>query len=377
MATVAKPTLLDRPAWTARLHEWVITVDHKRIGIMYVLMAIVFLVIAGSEALALRWQLVKPANNFLGPDTFNQFFTMHGTTMVFFVGMPILIGIANYVVPLQIGARDMAFPRINAFGFWVTLFGGLLAYFSFFVPGGPPAIGWFAYAPLTERTFARGSGVDFWALGLLVSGIGTIAAGVNFVATILTMRCPGMTLRKIPFFTWTILWTAVQILLAIPPLTAALVMVEFDRVLGANFFSPQNGGSAYLWQHLFWFFGHPEVYILILPAFGMISDVIPVFAQGAVRLRIHGRRDDGDRVHQHGSVGAPHVCRRHEPHAGHVFRRREFAGLHSYRHQVFQLASHDVWRAHPPGISHAVLLRLPFDVRAGRIDGHHARRGAV
>ncbi len=278
MATVAKPALLDRPAWTARLHEWVITVDHKRIGIMYVLMAIVFLVIAGCEALALRWQLVKPANNFLGPDTFNQFFTMHGTTMVFFVGMPILIGIANYVVPLQIGARDMAFPRINAFGFWVTLFGGLLAYFSFFVPGGPPAIGWFAYAPLTERTFARGSGVDFWALGLLVSGIGTIAAGVNFVATILTMRCPGMTLRKVPFFTWTILWTAVQILLAIPPLTAALVMVEFDRVLGANFFSPQNGGSAYLWQHLFWFFGHPEVYILILPAFGMISDVIPVFA---------------------------------------------------------------------------------------------------
>ena len=180
MATVAKPALFDRPAWTALLHEWVITVDHKRIGIMYVLMAIVFLVIAGCEALAIRWQLVKPANTFLGPDTFNQFFTMHGTTMVFFVGMPILIGMANYVVPLQIGARDMAFPRINAFGFWVTLFGGLLAYFSFFVPGGPPAIGWFAYAPLTERTFARGSGVDFWALGLLVSGIGTIAAGVNF-----------------------------------------------------------------------------------------------------------------------------------------------------------------------------------------------------
>lgn len=279
MATVAKPAVLDRPVWTARLHEWVVTVDHKRIGIMYVLMAVVFLVIAGLEALAIRWQLFTAGNTFLGPDRFNQFFTMHGTTMVFFVGMPILIGIANYVVPLQIGARDMAFPRINAFGFWVTLFGGLLVYFSFFIPGGPPAIGWFAYAPLTELAFNRGAGVDFWALGLLVSGVGTIAAGVNFVATILSMRCPGMTMGKLPFFTWTMFWTSVQILLAIPPLTAALVMVEFDRQLLAHFFDPQNGGSAYMWQHLFWFFGHPEVYILILPAFGMVTEVIPVFSR--------------------------------------------------------------------------------------------------
>jgi cytochrome c oxidase subunit 1 len=279
MSIVAKPAALERPYWTATLHDWVTTVDHKRIGVMYVLMAVVFLIIAGLEALAIRWQLFMPENTFLGPDRFNQFFTMHGTTMVFFVGMPILIGIANYIVPLQIGARDMAFPRLNAFGFWVTLFGGLLAYFSFCIPGGPPAIGWFAYAPLTERAFNRGAGVDFWTLGLLISGVGTIAAGVNFVATILTMRCPGMTLGKVPFFTWTILWTSVQILLAIPPLTAALIMVEFDRALGANFFNPQNDGSAYLWQHLFWFFGHPEVYILILPAFGMISEVIPVFSR--------------------------------------------------------------------------------------------------
>lgn len=271
--------MIDSPSIASRLHEWATTVDHKKIGIMYVLMAVVFLVIGGLEALAIRWQLFKPNHDFLAPDTFNQFFTMHGTTMVFFVGMPILIGIGNYVVPLQIGARDMAFPRLNALGFWVTLFGGLLAYFSFFIPGGPPAIGWFAYAPLTETTFSRTAGVDFWALGLLVAGIGTIAAGVNFVATILTMRAPGMTLGKIPFFTWTILWTAVQILVAIPPLTAALVMVEFDRNLGAQFFNPQNGGSSFLWQHLFWFFGHPEVYILILPAFGMISEVIPVFSR--------------------------------------------------------------------------------------------------
>src|SRR5207244_1609341 len=147
------------------------------------------------------------------------------------------------------------------------------------IPGGPPAIGWFAYAPLAERTFARGAGVDFWALGLLVSGIGTITAAVNFIATIVAMRCPGMTLGKLPFYTWTMLWTSVQILLAIPPLTAALVMVEFDRLLGARFFSPQAGGSAFLWQHVFWFFGHPEVYILILPVFGMVSEIIPVFAR--------------------------------------------------------------------------------------------------
>ncbi len=278
MAT-AVSSAADRPALTARLHEWVVTVDHKRIGMMYVLMAVLFLVIGGLEALAIRWQLVRPANDFLGPETFNQFFTLHGTTMVFFVGMPILNGIGNYVVPLQNGERDMAFPRLNALGFWTTLFGGLLVYFSFAVEGGPPAIGWFAYAPLTENAFARGPGVDFWALGLLVSGIGTIAAGVNFVATIVSLRAPGMTLTKMPFFTWTMLWTSVQILVAIPPLTAALTMVEFDRLLGAHFFNPQTGGSAFLWQHLFWFFGHPEVYILILPAFGIISEVIPVFSR--------------------------------------------------------------------------------------------------
>src|SRR5215475_2360753 len=177
MATVASPSVIDRPNWTARLHEWVVTVDHKKIGVMYVLMAVVFLVVAGLQALAIRWQLFQPKGTLLSADRFNQFFTMHGTTMVFFFGMPILIGIANYMVPLQIGARDMAFPRLNAFGFWVTLFGGLLAYFSF-ATGGAPAVGWFAYAPLTERTFARSSAVDLWALGLIVSGTGTVAAGV-------------------------------------------------------------------------------------------------------------------------------------------------------------------------------------------------------
>src|SRR5438105_11583552 len=278
MAVVEQEQALAPRAWTAVLHDWVTTVDHKKIGILYVVMALVFLVIGGVEALLIRWQLLWPRNDLLGPDQFNQLFTMHGTTMVFFVGMPILIGFGNYLVPLMIGARDMAFPRLNALGFWVTLFGGLLVYFSF-ATGGAPAIGWFAYAPLTERTFARSSATDFWALGLMVSGVGTVSAGVNFMATILGMRAPGMGLRKVPFFVWTILWTSVLIIFAIPPLTAGLGMVLLDRTLGAHFFDVQNGGSALLWQHIFWFFGHPEVYILILPVFGTVSEVIPVFSR--------------------------------------------------------------------------------------------------
>ena len=245
---------------------------------MYILLAVVFLIIGGCEAELIRLQLFWPRNTLIGPDTFNGLFTMHGTTMVFFMGMPILIGIGNYLVPLMIGARDMAFPRLNAMGFWATLFGGVLVYLSY-VTGAAPFMGWFAYAPMTESAYARSPATDFWALGLMVSGVGTIAAAVNFVATIMGMRAPGMTLRKVPFFVWTMLWTSVLILFAIPPLTASLVMILLDRNLGAHFFDVQNGGSAILWQHLFWFFGHPEVYILILPVFGMISEVIPVFSR--------------------------------------------------------------------------------------------------
>jgi cytochrome c oxidase subunit I len=278
MAVVEKRQEAASLPWTAALHEWVTTVDHKKIGVLYILMAVVFLVVAGIEALLIRWQLFYPRNNVLGPDTFNQLFTMHGTTMVFFMGMPILIGIGNYLIPLMIGARDMAFPRLNAMGFWVTLFGGLLVYTSF-ATGAAPAIGWFAYAPLTEHTFSRSSATDLWALGLVISGIGTTSAGVNFIATILGMRCPGMALHKVPFFVWTMLWTSVQIVIALPPLTAGLIMILLDRNFGAHFFDTQNGGSALLWQHMFWFFGHPEVYILILPVFGMVTEIIPVFSR--------------------------------------------------------------------------------------------------
>src|SRR5689334_1329037 len=208
MATAQRQVELERevsaPSLPTALHDWVTTVDHKKIGIMYILFAVVFLVIGGLEAMLIRWQLWRPRNDLVGPDVFNQMFTMHGTTMVFFMGMPMLIGFGNYLVPLMIGARDMAFPRLNALGFWVSLLGGLLVYFSF-ATGGAPNVGWFAYAPLTERTFARSAATDFWALGLIISGVGTVTAGINFIAAILGMRAPGMALHKVPFFVWTML----------------------------------------------------------------------------------------------------------------------------------------------------------------------------
>ncbi len=275
-----KPAL-ERSPWTAVLHQWVTTVDHKKIGVMYILMGVVFLVIGGAEAILMRLQLMRPVAGVLSPDLFNQMMTMHGTTMIFFVAMPILAGVANYIVPLQIGARDMAFPRMNAFGLWVTLFGGILAYSSF-ATGGAPTFGWFAYAPLTERAFSRSAATDLWVLGLLVNGIGSLSGAINLVTTVLSLRCPGMSLRRIPLYTWMAFWANVQLLFAIPPLTAALFMLLFDRNLGAHFFDAQAGGSPYLWQHLFWFFGHPEVYILVLPAFGMVSDVIPVFTRKVI-----------------------------------------------------------------------------------------------
>jgi cytochrome c oxidase subunit I len=281
MSVTEREPVVERLPWTAVLHDWVTTVDHKKIGIMYVLMAVVFLVIGGIEALVMRFQLLWPESKAVSADVFNQMMTMHGTTMIFFAVMPILAGIANYIVPLQIGARDMAFPRLNALGLWITLFGGILAYFSF-ATGGAPTFGWFAYAPLTEHTFSRSTATDFWILGLLLSGIGSLSGAINIVTTVLSLRCPGMSLRKIPLYTWMAFWANVQIVFAIPPLTAALVMLLFDRQLGAHFFDAQAGGSPYLWQHLFWFFGHPEVYILVLPAFGMISDVIPVFSRKVI-----------------------------------------------------------------------------------------------
>src|SRR6266581_844153 len=238
-----------------RLHGLVVTVDHKKLGLMYVGTAIAFLVVAGLMAVAIRLQLAVPNNTLLGPDVFNRFFTMHGTAMVFLVGMPIIAGLGNYLVPLMIGTRDMAFPRLNAFGYWMFLFGGLLLYGSYLAApglaghGSAPDVGWFAYAPLTGRAFSRGHSTDYWILALLVSGIGSMASALNVIVTTVSLRCQGMTLMRMPLFVWLMLVVSGMILLALPPLTAAQLMLLLDRFLGAHFFDTHAGGSAVLWQH--------------------------------------------------------------------------------------------------------------------------------
>src|SRR5271154_3931869 len=260
--------------WVETLHEWITTVDHKRLGILYILYALFFLLIGGVEAIVMRIQLIVPHNHFVSPQVFNRMFTMHGTTMIFFVAMPIVFGFANYLLPLMIGAHDMAFPRLNAFSFWMTAFGGMLLYFSLlganglYGAGNAPDVGWFAYAPLTSRTFSPGHSTDFWTLAVLVSGFGSIGTAINILTTILCLRCPGMKLGKMPLLAWLNLVMSALVLLAIGPLTAAQIMLTLDRYLGAHFFDTQAGGSAVVWMHFFWIFGHPEVYILVIPAFG-------------------------------------------------------------------------------------------------------------
>jgi cytochrome c oxidase subunit 1 len=285
--TIAISEVPVRP-FTLRLHEWVTTVDHKRLGILYVLYGLIFLVLGGIEATIMRVQLIRPHNDFVSPEVFNRMFTMHGTTMIFFVAMPLVFGFANYLVPLMIGARDMAFPRLNAFSFWMSALGGILLYFSFFGgdglygAGSAPDVGWFAYAPLTAKTFSVGHSTDFWTLSLLSSGIGSIGTAINIIATILSMRCPGMTLGKMPLLVWLNLVMAGLVILAVSPLSAAQLMLIVDRYLGGHFFDTQAGGSAVIWMHFFWIFGHPEVYVLVLPAFAFASEIIPVFSRKAI-----------------------------------------------------------------------------------------------
>jgi len=278
---------LSRP-FTLRLHEWVTTVDHKRLGLLYILYALIFLLIGGVEAAIMRLQLIRPHNDLVSPEVFNRMFTMHGTTMIFFVAMPLVFGFANYLVPLMIGARDMAFPRLNAFSFWMTAMGGLLLYFSFlgasglYGAGSAPDVGWFAYAPLTAKTFSLGHSTDYWTLSLLSSGIGSIGTAINIIATILCMRCPGMTPGRMPLLVWLNLVMAGLVILAVSPLSAAQIMLLVDRYLGGHFFDTQAGGSAVIWMHFFWIFGHPEVYVLVLPAFAFASEIIPVFSRKAI-----------------------------------------------------------------------------------------------
>ena len=254
------------------------TTDHKLIGKMYLVTAFVFFLAGGIMALLMRGELARPGLQYLSLEQYNQLFTMHGTIMLLFFATPMVFAFANLVLPLQIGAPDVSFPRLNAFSYWLFLFGGLTAMAGFLTPGGAADFGWYAYSPLTDAINSPGVGADLWFVGLAVSGLGTILGGVNMITTVVTLRAPGMTMFRMPIFTWNILVTSVLVLLAFPILTAAIFGVLADRKLGAQVFEPQNGG-AILWQHLFWFFGHPEVYIVALPFFGIITEIIPVFSR--------------------------------------------------------------------------------------------------
>ena len=261
------------------LVDWLTTVDHKKIGILYGASAFIFFLIGGLEAEVIRLQLMKPDTHLVSPEFYNQLFTMHGTTMIFLAVMPISAMFFNFFVPLLIGARDVAFPRLNAMSFWVFLLGGLFINASLLMNAAPNG-GWFGYAPLSSRQYSPGVNMDFWALGLQILGIASLAAGVNFFTTILNMRAPGMTLMRMPMFVWSVLVTQVLVLLSFPVITIALVMLTADRNFHASFFSYNvAGGDPMLWQHLFWVFGHPEVYILIMPAFGIVSEILPVFSR--------------------------------------------------------------------------------------------------
>ncbi|SDC05740.1 cytochrome c oxidase subunit 1 [Melghirimyces thermohalophilus] len=260
------------------LWEWITTVDHKRIGILYMLGGGFFFAVGGLEALLMRLQLMFPDNQLVVGDIYNQLLSMHGTTMIFLVSMPVLLGLMNFAVPLQIGARDVAFPFVNSLGVWLFLFGGLLVNLSWLF-GGAPDAGWTSYATLSLNEFSPGPGVNYYVLGLQIAGLGTLMSGINFLVTIINMRAPGMTYLRMPLFTWTTFVTSALILFAFPPLTAGLFMLMFDRLFDTHFFTLAGGGNLTLWQHIFWIFGHPEVYIIVLPAFGIFSEVISTFSK--------------------------------------------------------------------------------------------------
>jgi cytochrome c oxidase subunit 1 len=278
MAIAATPraTIFQRPSAEHGLGSWLTTVDHKRIGVLYGVTSFAFFLLGGIEALLLRIQLAGPMGRFLDADTYNQLFTMHGLTMIFFVVMPMSAAFFNYMVPLMIGARDVAFPRLNAFSYWVFLFAGIFTYSSFFL-GGAPDGGWFGYANLS--TELPGPGMTYYSLGLQIAGVASLAAAVNFIVTIINERAPGMSMMRMPVFVWMTLVVSFLLLFALPVIAIALFQLMFARLFGATFFDPAAGGDPVLWQHLFWLFGHPEVYILILPAMGIVSEVLPTFSR--------------------------------------------------------------------------------------------------
>ncbi len=260
------------------LMDWLTTVDHKKIGILYLMAGGFFFLVGGLEAVLIRIQLMYPDSNIVNGQTFNELITMHGTTMIFLAAMPMLFALMNAIIPLQIGARDVAFPFLNSLGFWTFFFGGVLLNLSWFA-GAVPDAGWTSYVPLAGPDFSTGKGVDYYVIGLQIAGIGTLLGGINFMATIINMRAPGLTFMRLPMFTWAIFITSAMIVFAFPALTVGLVALMFDRLFFANFFDVANGGNGVLWEHIFWVFGHPEVYILILPAFGIISEIVSTFSR--------------------------------------------------------------------------------------------------
>jgi heme/copper-type cytochrome/quinol oxidase subunit 1 len=257
--------------------SWITTTDHKRIGIMYMVTTFVFFLLGGVEALMMRLQLGVPENTLIAPQTYNQLFTMHGTTMIFLFVVPMMAGLANYFVPLMVGARDMAFPRLNALSYWLLLAGGIVFYASIF--WNPPEAGWTSYVPLSSITYSPGGGQDAWIYLIHLTGLSSILGALNFYVTIANMRARGMSWGRLPLFIWAILTYSILIIFAMPVIAGAVTMLLTDRHFGTHFFDPTNGGSALLWQNLFWFFGHPEVYIMVLPGFGLVSEIVPVFAR--------------------------------------------------------------------------------------------------
>ena len=288
MTTATQSTMLRTEQSTRASHrlapgstviKWITTTDHKVIGNLYFITSFIWFLLGGAMALVIRAELLEPGLQLVdNPDQFNQLFTMHGTIMLLLFATPLFAGFANAIMPLQLGAPDVSFPRLNMLSYWLYLFGGLIAIGGFLTPGGAAAFGWFAYAPLSDVSYSPGLGGDLWVFGLALSGFGTILGSVNFITTILTMRAPGMTMFRLPLFTWTVLLTSILVILVFPALAAALFALGADRRFGAHVFDPDNGGPM-LWQHIFWFFGHPEVYIIALPFFGIISEVIPCFSR--------------------------------------------------------------------------------------------------
>src|SRR5438067_1356818 len=259
--------------------SWITTTDHKRIGILYICTSLVFFAAGGILALLMRAQLAQANEHFITKQSYNELFTIHGTTMIFLVVVPIFAGFANFLVPLMIGARDVAFPRLNALSYWLFLLGGVVLWSSWFATGGPAKAGWWSYPTLSELQFSPGHGQDYWILSIHILTLSSLAGAINFLVTITNMRTRGMSWTRMPLFVWAILVYAVLLMLALPTLAAAMTMLLLDRQAGTHFFLPSHGGSVVLYQHMFWFFGHPEVYIMVLPAMGMVSEILPVFSR--------------------------------------------------------------------------------------------------